>query len=152
MDREIHHLSPEEGRREVAPAHSPKMPGRQGSPGWEGQKGRPEESERPKLSRKTEKGRKEEEDRRQENGAHRRRCHPRARIPELPIHSIGSWGPGVGSRRDPPQLHKGSRTFGVAAGGCPALPSCEGGVRASCPRVRVWAVWSLARLPCGWQG
>jgi hypothetical protein len=23
-------------------------------------------------------------------------------------------------RRDPPQLHKGSRTFGVAAGGCPA--------------------------------
>jgi hypothetical protein len=30
----------------------------------------------------------------------------------------------------------------VAAGGCPALPSCEGGVRASCPRVRAWAVWS----------
>jgi hypothetical protein len=34
-------------------------------------------------------------------------------------------------RRDPPQLLKGSRTFGVAAGGCPALSSllrgwCEG--------------------------
>ena len=51
MDREIHHLSPEEGRREVASAHSPKMPGRQGSPGWEGQKGRPGKSECPKLSR-----------------------------------------------------------------------------------------------------
>jgi hypothetical protein len=43
--------SPEEGRREVAPARSPTMPGQQGSPGWEGQKGRPEESECPKLSR-----------------------------------------------------------------------------------------------------
>jgi hypothetical protein len=50
MDRD-HHPSPEEGRRELAPARSPRMPGQQGSPGWEGQKGRPEESERPKLSR-----------------------------------------------------------------------------------------------------
>jgi hypothetical protein len=64
MDRD-HHPSPEEGRREAAPARSPRMPGRQGSPGWEGQKGRPEESERPKLSRKSEEGQKEEEVRRQ---------------------------------------------------------------------------------------
>jgi len=48
-------------------------------------------------------------------------------------------------RRDPPQLHKGSRTFGVVAGGCPALPSGEGGVRAGAGRF-------LARLPGGWQG
>ena len=48
-------------------------------------------------------------------------------------------------RRDPPQLLKGSRTFIVAAGGCPALPSGEGGVRAG-------AGWFLARLPGGWQG
>jgi hypothetical protein len=41
-------------------------------------------------------------------------------------------------RRDPPQHLKGSRTFDLAAGGCPALPSCEGGVRAGCPRVRAW--------------
>jgi hypothetical protein len=60
-------------------------------------------------------------------------------------HAIEGWGPGVGSRRDPPQLLKGSRTFGVAAGGCPALPSGEGGVRAR-------AGWFLARLPGGWQG
>jgi hypothetical protein len=51
MERIIHHPSPEEGRRELAPARSPRMPGQQGSPGWEGQKGRPEESECPKLSR-----------------------------------------------------------------------------------------------------
>jgi hypothetical protein len=51
MDRTFHHPSPEEGRREAAPARSPRMPGQQGSPGWEGQKGRPEESDRPKLSR-----------------------------------------------------------------------------------------------------
>jgi hypothetical protein len=44
MDRD-HHPSPEEGRRELAPARSPRMPGQQGSPGWEGQKGRPEESD-----------------------------------------------------------------------------------------------------------
>jgi len=42
---------PNRERREVAPARSPRMPGRQGSPGCEGQKGRPEESECPKLSR-----------------------------------------------------------------------------------------------------
>jgi len=84
MGRDLH-PSPEEGRREAAPAHSPRMPGQQGSPGWEGQKGRPEESECPKLSRKTEEGQKEEEVRRQGNGAHRRRCHPRARIPEPSI-------------------------------------------------------------------
>jgi hypothetical protein len=57
---------PKRERREVAPARSPRMPGRQGSPGWEGQKGRSEESECPKLSRKTEEGRKEEEDRKME--------------------------------------------------------------------------------------
>ena len=59
------HPSPEEGRRELAPARSPRMPGQQGSPGWEGQKGRPEESDRPKLSRKIEEGQKEEGVRRQ---------------------------------------------------------------------------------------
>jgi hypothetical protein len=46
-------------------------------------------------------------------------------------HAIEGWGPGVGLRRDPPQLLKGSRTFNVAAGGCPASPPwlrgrCEG--------------------------
>jgi len=46
-----HHPSPEEGRREAAPARSPRMPGQQGSPGWEGQKGRSGKSECPKLSR-----------------------------------------------------------------------------------------------------
>jgi len=51
MGRATYHPSPEEGRRELAPARSPRMPGQQGSPGWEGQKGRPEESECPKLSR-----------------------------------------------------------------------------------------------------
>jgi hypothetical protein len=51
MGRATHPPSPEEGRRELAPARSPRMPGQQGSPGWEGQKGRPEESDRPKLSR-----------------------------------------------------------------------------------------------------
>jgi hypothetical protein len=36
-------------------------------------------------------------------------------------HAIEGWGPGVGSRRDPsPATPKGSRTFIVAAGGCPA--------------------------------
>jgi hypothetical protein len=50
MDRD-HHPSPEEGRREVAPARSPRMPGQRGSPGWEGQKGRSGKSECPKLSR-----------------------------------------------------------------------------------------------------
>jgi len=30
-------------------------------------------------------------------GAHRRRSHPRVRIPEHPIHTNGCWGPGVGS-------------------------------------------------------
>jgi hypothetical protein len=49
-------------------------------------------------------------------------------------------------RRDPsPVTLKGSRTFNMAAGGCPALPSGEGGVRAG-------AGWFLARLPGGWQG
>jgi hypothetical protein len=61
-----HHPSPEEGRREVAPARSPRMPGQQGSPGWEGQKGRSGKSERPKLSRKSEEGQKEEEVRRRQ--------------------------------------------------------------------------------------
>ena len=51
MGRMIHHPSPEEGRREAAPARNPRMPGQRRSPGWEGQKGRSEESERPKLSR-----------------------------------------------------------------------------------------------------
>jgi hypothetical protein len=64
-------------------------------------------------------------------------------------HAIEGWGPGVGSRRDPPQLLKGSRTFGVAAGGCPALPSGEGGVRASCPRVRAWGR-VVPGPPTGW--
>jgi hypothetical protein len=51
MGRATHPPSPEEGRRELAPVRSPRMPGQQGSPGWEGQKGCPEESECPKLSR-----------------------------------------------------------------------------------------------------
>ena len=55
MDKD-HHPSPEEGRLEVAPARSPRMPGQQGSPGM---------SECPKLSRKTEEGQKKEEVRRQ---------------------------------------------------------------------------------------
>jgi hypothetical protein len=63
--------SPEEGRRELAPARSPRMPGQQGSPGWEGQKGRPEESECPKLSRKIEEGQKEEEGKKEARGRKR---------------------------------------------------------------------------------
>ena len=51
MGRATYHPSPEEGRRVMAPARSPRMPGQQGSPGWEGQKGRPGKSECPKLSR-----------------------------------------------------------------------------------------------------
>jgi hypothetical protein len=43
-------------------------------------------------------------------------------------HNIEGWGPGWVLRRDPPQLLKGSRTFGVAAGGCPA-PFRRNGVR-----------------------
>jgi hypothetical protein len=71
-------------------------------------------------------------------------------------HDIGGWGPGVGFRRDPPQLHKGSRTFGVAAGGCPASPPwlrgrCEGQITPVVAGVEGW-VALLARLPCGWQG
>jgi hypothetical protein len=77
---------------------------------------------------------------------------PRVRIPEPSITLLRAGDRGWGRAGTLPQLLKGSRTFNVAAGGCPALPSCEGGVRASCPRVRAWAVWSLARLPCGWQG
>jgi hypothetical protein len=69
MGRATHPPSPDEGRRELAPARSPRMPGQQGSPGWEGQKGRPEESECPKLSRKKDEGRKEE-------GVRRRKKEP----------------------------------------------------------------------------
>jgi len=62
----------------------------------------------------------------------------------------------VGLRRDPPQLLKGSRTFGVAAGGCPASPPwlrgrCEGQITPVVAGVEGW-VALLARLPCGWQG
>jgi hypothetical protein len=58
------------------------------------------------------------------------------------------WRLGTGGGVAPgpsPATLKGSRTFGVAAGGCPALPSGEGGVRAGAGRF-------LARLPGGWQG
>ena len=48
-------------------------------------------------------------------------------------------------RRDPPQPSIRIPDAEVAAGGCPALPSGEGGVRAR-------AGWFLARLPGGWQG
>jgi hypothetical protein len=77
------------------------------------------------------KGRRKRKIRGQEKRSPWTQLRPRGSAPELPIHSIGSWGPGVGLRRDPPQLLKGSRAFGVAAGGCPASPSwlrgrCEG--------------------------
>jgi hypothetical protein len=101
MDRD-HHPSPEEGRREVAPARSPRMPGQQGSPGWEGQKGRPEESECPKLSRKIEEGQKEEEVR-------RRKMEP------MDADAI----PGSESRSSQSQLGAGDRGWGCAG----TLPS-----------------------------
>jgi hypothetical protein len=92
----------------LAPARSPRMPGRQGSPGWEGQKGRPEESECPKLSRKTDEGRKEEEIRRQ------RKTEPMDAdaIPGVAPRStqftlitlMGAGDRGWVLRRDPPQL------------------------------------------------
>ena len=55
-----------------------------------------------------------------------------------------------------PQLHKGSRTFGVAAGGCPALSSllrgwCEGQFVPVVAGTEGLVVL-LARLPGGWQG
>jgi len=62
------------------------------------------------------------------------------------------WELGTGGGVAPgpsPATLKGSRTFGVAAGGCPALPSGEGGVRASCPRVRAWGR-VVPGPPTGW--
>jgi hypothetical protein len=125
MDRTFHHPSPEEGRRELAPARSPRMPGQQGSPGWEGQKGRPGKSECPKLSRKTEEGQKGDEiRRRQGSGAHGRRRHPRERIPEPPITILGAGDRGGWCAGIPPATLKdpGRRCGG---GGCPA-PSRQG--------------------------
>jgi hypothetical protein len=96
------------------------MPGQQGSPGWEGQKGRPEESECPKLSRKTEEGQKEEEVRRQRKTEPIDADDPPGQNPGAPKFTLmgaGDRGWVVAPGPSPATL-KGSRTFGVAAGGC----------------------------------
>jgi hypothetical protein len=109
MDREIHHPSPEEGRRELAPALSPRMPGRQGSPGWEGQKGRSGKSDALSSPGRQRKGGRRGNQKTGKRSPWTQKPCP-GQNPGAPNHNIGSWGPGVGLRRDPPQHHKGSRT------------------------------------------
>jgi hypothetical protein len=103
MGRATHPPSPEEGRRELAPARSPRMPGQQGSPGWEGQKGRPEESDAlssPGKQRKGRRKRKAEEDKEME---------------PMDADAI----PGLESRSSQSQLGAGDRGWGCAG----TLPS-----------------------------
>jgi len=62
---------------------------------------------------------------------------------------LGTWGWGYAGTL--PQLLKGSRTFGVAAGGCPASPSwlrgrCEGQGRAVPGPPTVWVAGLTADL------
>jgi hypothetical protein len=55
-------------------------------------------------------------------------------------------------RRDPsPATLKGSRTFDLAAGGCPALPSCEGQGRVVPGPPTVWVAGLTADLYRNWE-
>jgi hypothetical protein len=98
MDREIYRSASRIGSGgKWRPPVAPGCRGSRGVPDGRGRRGAPRESECPKLFRKTEEGRKEEEVIREDkNGAHRRRRHPRATIPEPSITLLRAGDQGWG--------------------------------------------------------
>jgi hypothetical protein len=100
------------------PTVAPGCRGSGGAPDGRGRRGAPGRASALSSPGKQRKGRRKR-NQKTKKGAHRRRRHPRARIPELPIHTNGCWGPGVGSCAGTfPSYPKGIPDDSVAAGGC----------------------------------
>jgi hypothetical protein len=86
------------------PPVAPGCRGSRGAPDGRGRRGAPGRANALSSPGRQRKGGRKRKSEDKKDGAHRRRRHPRVRIPEHPIHANGCWGPGVGLRRDPPQL------------------------------------------------
>ena len=169
MERELHRSASRRGSGgKRRPPLAPGCRGSGGAPDERGRRGAPGRANalsspgRQKKGRRRRKARKKPED--GSGSDYNRRCRklrtitrepidadaPPGQNPGAPISVKWELGTGGGVAPGPsPATLKGSRTFGVAAGGCPALPSGEGGVRASCPRVRAWGR-VVPGPPTGW--
>jgi hypothetical protein len=111
MERAPSSLSRKGSGGKWRPPIAPGCRGSGGAPDERGRRGAPRRASALSSPGRQKKGGRKRKSEDKENGAHGRRSHPRARIPELPIHNIGSWGPGVGDAPGPsPATLKGSRT------------------------------------------